>query len=66
MKGTNGMKSFNVAEVEVIVANLFGFLLPLLLVSLGIDPAVAASPSITSLTDITSLAIYFTIATWLL
>ena len=60
------MKSFNVAEVEVIVANLFGFLLPLLLVSLGIDPAVAASPSITSLTDITSLAIYFTIATWLL
>jgi len=66
VKGTNGMKSFNVAEVEVIVANLFGFLLPLLLVSLGIDPAVAASPSITSLTDITSLAIYFTIATWLL
>jgi magnesium transporter len=46
----------------VVIANLFGFALPLLLDRLGADPAVAASSFITSLTDITSLIVYFTIA----
>jgi magnesium transporter len=46
----------------VCVANMFGILLPLLLQKLGVDPAVAASPVITSLTDISSLVIYFVVA----
>jgi magnesium transporter len=52
--------------IVVIVANFFGLILPLILVSMGADPAVAASPFITSLTDITSLMIYFAVASSLL
>jgi magnesium transporter len=52
--------------VVVMIANLLGFALPLLLAKFGADPAVAASPFITSLTDITSLIVYFTIADRLL
>jgi magnesium transporter len=46
----------------VALSNLVGILLPLLLEKIGVDPAVAASPVITSLTDISSLLIYFFIA----
>lgn len=52
--------------VIVVSANLTGMLLPVLLDRLGIDPAVAASPVITSVTDLTSLLIYLGIAAWLL
>jgi magnesium transporter len=47
----------------VIVANIFGILLPLLLARMGVDPAVAGNPLITSCTDVTSLLIYFGLAT---
>jgi magnesium transporter len=48
----------------VIVANIFGVMLPLILARIGVDPAVAGSPLITSFTDVTSLLIYFWLATW--
>lgn len=46
----------------VIVANLFGVILPFALTRFKMDPAVASSPLITSLMDAIGLLIYFSIA----
>ncbi|QGT98734.1 Mg/Co/Ni transporter MgtE, CBS domain-containing [Candidatus Syntrophocurvum alkaliphilum] len=46
----------------VIVANLMGVILPFILSKFNADPAVASSPLITSIVDITGLLIYFGIA----
>ncbi|MFL2825534.1 MAG: magnesium transporter [Opitutales bacterium] len=46
----------------VLVANLFGALLPFALERIKIDPAVASSPLITSIMDVLGLIIYFSIA----
>jgi magnesium transporter len=46
----------------VIWTNLMGALLPFILVRVKIDPAVASSPLITSVSDVTGLIIYFVIA----
>ena len=46
----------------VIVANLIGMLLPFGLTLLKLDPAVASSPLITTISDATGLLIYFSIA----
>ncbi|GJL57792.1 MAG: magnesium transporter MgtE [Nitrospirales bacterium] len=45
----------------VVVSNLLGVIFPVLLAKLGIDPAVASSPMVTSTTDVTSLILYFSI-----
>jgi magnesium transporter len=50
----------------VLVANLIGVTVPLLLTRIGIDPAVASNPFITSVADISGLTIYFTVASWIL
>jgi magnesium transporter len=50
----------------VMAANLIGIAIPLLLTKIGIDPAVASSPLITSIADVAGLLIYFAIATELL
>lgn len=44
---------------QVITATILGAALPILAVRLGRDPAVAASPSLTTLVDITGLLLYF-------
>ncbi len=49
-------------SLQVISATLLGAALPLVVKRLGGDPAVAASPAITTLVDITGLLIYFGIA----
>jgi magnesium transporter len=46
----------------VLWANLMGAVLPFILVRLKMDPAVASSPLITSVSDVTGLIIYFLIA----
>lgn len=46
----------------IIVANLAGSLIPVLMDKLGFDPAVASGPFITTLSDLTSVLIYFNIA----
>ncbi|NLD52978.1 MAG: magnesium transporter, partial [Clostridiales bacterium] len=46
----------------VILAKSFGCVLPLLTKRVGLDPAVAASPMITTLVDAASLFIFFSIA----
>ncbi len=49
--------------VQVFSATLIGSGLPLIVKKLGGDPAVAASPAITTIVDITGLIIYFGTAT---
>lgn len=49
-------------SIQVISATVIGAGLPLLVKKLGGDPAVAASPAITTIVDITGLLIYFTTA----
>ncbi len=46
----------------IVLANLVGALLPAVLSRLRIDPAVASSPLITTVMDISGLLIYFSIA----
>ncbi|HHU81483.1 MAG TPA: magnesium transporter [Firmicutes bacterium] len=50
----------------VLVSNIMGVALPFVLLRVGLDPAVASSPLITSIADATGLAIYFAIAVWFL
>ena len=52
--------------VTVLIAKLVGCTLPMVAKRLGFDPAVMASPFITTIVDALSLLVYFTIATALL
>jgi magnesium transporter len=53
-------------SIVVVVGSLIGMSLPFILTRLGWDPATASAPLVTSLSDITGVLIYFSIATWLL
>lgn len=50
----------------VIIAKIVGCTLPMLAKKIGFDPAVMASPFITTIVDVLSLLVYFQIATHLL
>ena len=52
--------------LTVVAAKLIGCSLPILAGRLGLDPAVMASPFITTLVDAVSLVVYFTLATAML
>ena len=52
--------------LQVMTSAIVGAGLPLLVRRLGGDPAVAASPAITTTVDITGLLIYFSIASYAL
>ncbi len=52
--------------VTIFIAKLVGCTLPMLAKKLGFDPAVMASPFITTIVDAISLIVYFGIATALL
>ena len=52
--------------LAVIMAMLVGCLLPMAAKRLGFDPAVMASPFITTIVDALSLLVYFRIATLML
>ncbi|SMG34072.1 magnesium transporter [Dethiosulfovibrio salsuginis] len=51
---------------QVVTSTLFGALLPMGAAKLKLDPALVASPALTTVVDITGLLIYFTIAKSLL
>lgn len=53
-------------SLQVITATIIGAALPLIVKKLGGDPAVAASPAITTVVDITGMLIYFGTAVFLL
>ena len=48
--------------LTILIAKLIGCLLPILARRIGLDPAVVASPFITTIVDAISLLVYFTIA----
>ena len=50
----------------IVTAKLVGCVLPVLAKRFGFDPAVMASPFITTIVDALSLVIYFRIATMIL
>jgi len=52
--------------LQVVTATLIGALLPLIASAFKLDPAVVASPALTTVVDITGLLIYFTTARILL
>lgn len=52
--------------ITVMVAKVVGCMLPMLAKQIGFDPAVMASPFITTIVDAVSLVIYFQIATRML
>ena len=52
--------------ISVILAKIVGCTLPILAKRLNLDPAVMASPFITTIVDVVSLLTYFGIARWLL
>jgi magnesium transporter len=52
--------------ISLILASLIGVLVPLIFRIFDIDPAVASGPFITTLVDISTLAIYFTVSTYLI
>jgi len=49
--------------VAVMFASVFGVLIPIVFEKLGVDPAVAAGPLVTTSNDITGVVIYFGLAT---
>ncbi len=60
-----GLVSFVVAvalTLQIFTSTLFGALLPILARILKLDPAVVASPAITTIVDVSGSVIYFTIA----
>lgn len=65
LQGVNVRLAFSVGfslAIVVTVATVTGAFLPLLFKRLGFDPAVAASPFITTVVDATCLVIYFEVA----
>ncbi len=57
-----GMTISVAIAIQVVTSALLGAGLPLIVRRLGGDPAVVASPAITTIVDITGLLIYFTVA----
>lgn len=52
--------------INIPIAKLLGAFFPIMITRLGIDPAVASGPFITTVTDVTSMLTYFGIATLIL
>jgi len=52
--------------VVICISTVVGAMLPIFFKRLGLDPAIAASPFITTLVDATCVIVYFSMAKWLL
>lgn len=52
--------------INIPVAKILGAFFPIVITRMGIDPAVASGPFITTVTDVTSMLTYFGIATMIL
>jgi magnesium transporter len=46
----------------ILISNIVGLTLPFLLTHLKLDPAVASNPLITSVSDVTGVAVYLSVA----
>ncbi|AQS59894.1 magnesium transporter [Desulforamulus ferrireducens] len=52
--------------INITIATILGSFFPVIIHRLGADPAVASGPFISTLMDVTSMFIYFSLAAWLL
>lgn len=52
--------------ITIVLAKIIGCSLPMIAKKIGFDPAVMASPFITTIVDACSLLVYFNIASWIL
>ncbi len=52
--------------INIPIAKILGAFFPMVITRLGVDPAVASGPFITTVTDVTSMLTYFGIATYFL
>ena len=52
--------------LTVVLAKIVGGILPIIAKKLKVDPAIMASPLITTIVDAVALVVYFSLATWLL
>ncbi|MBZ9606659.1 magnesium transporter [Clostridium estertheticum] len=52
--------------ITILLATVIGGILPIVAKKLKLDPAVMASPLITTIVDAVALMVYFTLATWFL
>jgi magnesium transporter len=73
LKLTNSPDALKITEVvslsilaSLTVATLFGALIPIVINSFKIDPAIASGPFVTMIIDILALSVYFTLATILI
>jgi magnesium transporter len=67
----NGIPELGVAVgislfIAATLASFLGFMLPWLLVKIGLDHAPGANPLITTVKDFTSLLVYFSLVAWLI
>lgn len=53
-------------SLQVVTSTVFGAVLPLAASKLRLDPAVVASPALSTVVDITGLLLYFGLVTWIL
>ncbi len=53
-------------SIQVVSSTMAGALLPMIAAFFKRDPAVVASPALTTVVDITGLLIYFNVAKWML
>jgi len=51
---------------NIIIASLFGAMIPLLLVRFKVDPAISSGPFVTTVLDITGMAVYCNVIFWLM
>ncbi|SHF33651.1 magnesium transporter [Desulforamulus putei] len=52
--------------INITISTMLGSFFPVIIQRLGADPAVASGPFISTLMDVTSMFVYFSLATWLL
>ena len=52
--------------LTAIIAEFMGCVLPMLAKKLKLDPAIMASPLITTIVDLCSMLVYFNVATWIM
>lgn len=53
-------------SASIVIANLFGTIIPIIFYKIKIDPAAASGPLITTIIDILAVVIYYTLATILI
>lgn len=65
-KSTLGLVVGLALAINITISTVLGSFFPVIIQRLGADPAVASGPFISTLMDVTSMFIYFSLATWLL